>query len=126
MIHVIPDLPSNIVGFKATGNIHSDDFSKTIFPAVKELVNNTGELNYLLVLDTSLSNFSVGSWLQDAMLGLKHFFKWHRAAIVSDSESIRKFTDLFGKVMPGEFKGFSHDQLEEAIGWTAGLRRQSS
>jgi hypothetical protein len=120
MIHYLSDLPANVAGFRAEGHITKDDFAKVVMPKVQELVDTYDELNYLLVLDTPLSNFSFGSWLQDAILGAKHFLKWNRAAIVSNKENIRAFTDMFGKIMPGEFRGFEHSQLQEAINWTSG------
>ena len=91
-------------------------------PAVQELVNRTGKINYLLVLETPLKNFSAGAWLKDAVMGIKHLLKWNRAAIVTDTESIRTFTDLFGIVIPGEFRGFEHNDLKAAIDWTAEKR----
>lgn len=38
-------------------------------------------------------------------------------AIVSESEGINKFTDVFSYIAPGEAKGFTHEQLEEAKEW---------
>ncbi len=120
MIHVIENLPSNMVGFKATGEVTEKDFTDTVMPKVKELIAKTDKLNYLLVLDTSISNFTLGAWFKDAIMGIKHITKWNRAAIVTDVESIRVFTDIFSVLIPGEFKGFEHKELQEAIDWTAG------
>jgi hypothetical protein len=120
MITLLNDLPSNMVGFKASGKVTREDFQNTVMPAVDALVRKTGELNYLLLLDTSLSDFSIGAWMQDLVLGAKHLLQWNRVAIVSDVKSIRSFTNLYSHVIPGEFKGFSHEQLDEAVAWTAG------
>jgi len=40
-------LPSNILGFKAAGEIIETDFSQTVMPKVKELIEKTDKLNYL-------------------------------------------------------------------------------
>ena len=53
------------------------------------------------------------------MMGIKHLTKWNRAAIVSDVEGIRNFTNFFSYLMPGEFKGFEHKDLQQAIDWVA-------
>ncbi len=119
MIQIIEDLPSNIVGFKAIGEITEKDFSEIVMPKVKALVDTTDKLNYLLVLETSLSNFTIGAWMKDAMMGIKHITKWNRAAIVSDVEAIRNFTNFFSYLMPGEFKGFEHRDLQLAIDWVS-------
>jgi len=108
-----------MVGFKATGKVTKDDFDNVVIPAVDKSVAANGVLNYLLVLDTEVSNFEGGAWLKDVFLGIKNLTKWNRAAIVSDSTGVKIFTEVFSVVTPGEFKGFKMDQLEEAIGWVS-------
>lgn len=119
MITELENLPANMVGFRATDTITEEDFTNTVMPAVKAIIEKTGHLNYLLVLDTSIKNFTIGAWLKDALMGIKHLTKWKRAAIVSDLDAIRTFTDAFSIVMPGEFKGFRHSELDEAIEWVS-------
>lgn len=120
MIHTIEELPENVAGFRATGEVTESDFTNTVMPRVKALVDTTGTLNYLLVLDTSIKNFSAGAWFKDAIMGIRHLSKWNRAAIVTDVEGIRTFTRIFSVLMPGEFKGFEHKDLQDAIDWVSG------
>jgi hypothetical protein len=119
MIQHLEYLPNNVVGFKAVGAITEKDFTEIVMPKVKELIEKTDKLNYLLVLETSLKNFTIGAWMKDAIMGIKHITKWNRAAIVSDVEAIRNFTDFFSYLMPGEFKGFKHTELQQAIDWVS-------
>lgn len=119
MIYAIENLPANMVGFKATGNITENDFSKIVIPTVKVLIDKTDKLNYLLVLDTSIKNFSKEAWFENAMMGMKNLTKWNRAAIVSDVTAIKVFTNIFSVLMPGEFKVFEHSQLQNAIDWVS-------
>lgn len=109
-----------MVGFRASKEVTKDDFDKVVLPAVAELIQRTDELNYMLVLDTPLKNFTLGAWIKDALLGLNNLNKWNRVAIVSDSESLNSFTSIFSKVMPGEFKGYAPEQMDEAIEWVSG------
>ncbi len=122
MIHYLDELPENIAGFRATGEVTEVDFINTVMPKVKELVDKTGQLNYLLVLETSIKNFTLGAWIKDALMGIKHLTKWNRAAIVTDVEAIRTFTDIFSIFLPGEFRGFEHSELQEAIDWVSEKR----
>ena len=101
MIHFLENLPSNIVGFKATGEITEADFTDTVLPKVKALIDKTDKLNYLLLLETSVKNFTIGAWMKDVMMGIKNLTKWNRVAIVSDEEAIRNFTNFFSYLMPG-------------------------
>ncbi len=118
MITEIHGLPENMVGFRAEGEIIKEDFDPVI-DRVSQFVDKTGKLNYLLFLDTSPSDFTMGAWLNDALLGIRNIAKWNRAAIVTDSESVIKFTDAFSKIMPGEFRGYSKDEYDAAIKWTS-------
>ena len=118
MIQKISNVPDNMVAFRASGEVTKEDF-ENVFPEVEALVERTGKLNYLLELETSPAEFTMGAWLQDALLGIRNITKWNRAAIVSDSEGVRNFTDAFSKVMPGEFRGFPVSELDHAIDWVS-------
>ncbi len=117
MIHQLNDVPNTMVGFKATHDVTKEDFDRVVLPAVAELVERTDQLNYLLVIDTPLKNFTIGAWLKDAMLGLNNLNKWNRVAIVSESESIKNITEVFSVVVAGEFRCYTHPELDEAIQW---------
>jgi hypothetical protein len=119
MITQIEHLPANMVGFRASGTVTEVDFLETVIPKVKQLISTTNKLNYMLILDTSVKNFTPGAWLQDALMGIKHLTKWNRAAIVSDVSAIRIFTEIFSVLIPGEFKGFEHKEEQLAIDWVA-------
>lgn len=118
MITQIQDLPSNMVGFRASGEVTKADF-EPVLKQVEQFVEENDKLNYMLVLDTSPKAFTAGAWLQDGLMGIKHITKWNRAAIVTDSEEVITFTDAFSKLMPGEFRGFRKEQLQDAINWTS-------
>jgi hypothetical protein len=70
-----------------------------------------------LVLDTSVGNFTLGSWLQDFKAGIKNFTKWKKIAVVTDQQGVEKFTDVFSIAVPGNSKGFKMSELEEAKTW---------
>ncbi|RRJ89483.1 SpoIIAA family protein [Flavobacterium macacae] len=118
MIEQIKNLPDNMVGFRASGEVVKDDFN-VVHKKVEQLVDKTGKLNYMLYLENSPANFSLGAWWEDALLGVKNITKWNRASIISDSETVDKFTAFFSKIMPGEFKVFQKNDLERAIDWTS-------
>ena len=118
MITQIPDVPNNMVGFRADGEVTKEDF-EMVKEQVAQLVEKTGKLNYLLFLDNSPKDFTLGAWLQDALLGISNLTKWNRAAIISDSEAVIKFTDVFSKLMPGEFRGYAKTEYDKAVNWVS-------
>ena len=119
MIEVIQGLPPNVAAFNATGKITADDYKKTINPLVKKVEKEFGKINYLLVLDTSLQNYSLGAWIKDLLLGLKYFPKWNKLGIVSRKKNIKKFTDFFGRFLPSVTTGFMMEDEGIAKRWIA-------
>jgi hypothetical protein len=104
---------------KATGEVTTQDYNAVVMPAVDSLASSADKNNYLLYLDTDLSNFSAGVWAKDAILGLKHLFKWNKVAVVSDNRGVEKFTDIFSYAVPGEYKGFSTSEYDQAVQWVS-------
>ncbi len=119
MIKKITDLPDNIAGFVASGEISYADFENTVFPYVRNTVEKTGELNYVMILDLSFKNFSLRASFQNLWLVVKYLSKWNRGAIISNSKLIKDFADISNILSPGEFKGFYHKDLFMAIDWVS-------
>lgn len=117
MIQLLPDAPANVAAFTAQAEVTAADFTSVILPHCEKKVEHFGELNYLLQLKDDVPGFTAGAWVQDMLLGLKHITKWNRCAIVTDKEAIHSITDVFSKLVPGEFRGFRHEQLKEALDW---------
>lgn len=111
------DSPANVAAFRAIGEVTKKDYDEVVVPAVEVLVAKSDELNFLLVLDTELGNFTAGAWFEDAMIGIKNLGKWNRAAIVTDSDKIIAFTNAFSYIAPGEYKGFKKEELDVAMLW---------
>lgn len=123
MITQITGLPETMVGFRADGEVTKEDF-EMVQAQVAALVEKQGRLNYMLVLDNSPKDFTLGAWLQDALLGIKNITKWNRAAIVTDIEGVITFTDAFSKVMPGEFRGYRKNEYDAAVSWVSGTTQE--
>ena len=119
MIGILPGIPPNVAGFRASGEVTHEDYENVVFPEIRRHVEAFGHLNFVFYVDTSLKNFSAGAWLRDIWMGIKGFARWHRVAIISDVERIRRFTDAISHLLPGEYRGFTTDDLEEAIRWAS-------
>ncbi|MEO5978928.1 MAG: STAS/SEC14 domain-containing protein [Chryseolinea sp.] len=117
MIELIQNMPPDVAGFRATGKVTKDDYDKVVFPEVEQLVKRTGHLNYLMIIDTDFENFTLGAWWKDTILSLMKPGKRQRTAIITPSNGANKFTDNWGKVVAGEFKGFLPDEEKEALAW---------
>ena len=119
MLSEIPNLPDYVFGVRATGEVTADDLKNTLLPGLEALTNKYSEIYYILVLETKVENFTAGAWYQDMVAGLKHLTAWKKMAIVSDQKAVENFTDAFSYVTPGEAKGFSLAEIDEAITWVS-------
>ena len=113
------DLPPHVVGIRATGAVTKQDFDEVLKPALDALVKRTGKINYLLLLETTVSNFTIGAWMDDLVIGVKHFTHWNRIAVVTNEKLVEKFSDAFGLIVPGESKGFTLAELATAKEWVS-------
>ena len=121
MIEVIHGLPAYVTAFRATGRVTGDDYLTIINPLVKSVVTVFGEVNYMLVLNTSLKNYTAGAWIEDALLGIRYITKWRKLAIVTEKNEIKKFTDIFGKLIPPQTRGFKMEELGIARQWISDI-----
>jgi len=119
MITILEETPENVIAFRAAGEVDADDFKQTLVPTVEQHMKGREDLNYLLKIDTDLKDFTIGSWLYNTLLGIQQLTKWRKAAIICDVTTVKVFTDIFSKVMPGEYKVFQHDQYQEALQWVS-------
>jgi|ERR671912_1876466 hypothetical protein len=120
MLTIMTDLPPHVVGIRATGAVTRQDFDEVLKPALEALHKRTGKINYLLLLETTVSNFTIGAWIDDIVMGLKHFTHWNRIAVVTNEKLVEKFSDAFTFIVPGQSKGFNLSELVKAKEWVSG------
>ena len=124
MLQFINDLEPHVVGIHAIGEVTKADIETVLMPRIDELVQRQGEINYLLVLETDVQNFTAGAWWGDLKVGLKNFTKWNRIAVVCDQKGVEWFSDAFRFFIPGKSKGFALAQLDEAVKWVSEKEEQ--
>jgi hypothetical protein len=118
MIEPLADLPDRVIGFQAHGEIHADDYTKVLLPAINEVLGRDEPLRVVLVFKT-FDGLSGGAFWQDLKMGMTHFTDWKRIALVTDVEWMVHLTHLFGWMTPGELKHFPLDQRDAAVEWAA-------
>jgi hypothetical protein len=117
MIELIRDLPGEAIGFRAFGQVTKRDYEDVVEPAIKSMVERKGKINFLLVLDTDIKNYTIGADYKDIMMGLKFFTKWNKIAVVTDQDVVKNFIVGINYPLPGETKSFSMAAIEEAKKW---------
>jgi hypothetical protein len=119
MLQFIKDLPSHVAGVHATGEVRDEDFERVLVPLLDERINSYGRINFLLILDTNVSNFTAGALWKDLKLVLKHYRQWKKIAIVTDQKEVELFIDVFRFIIPGKSRFFPFNKLDEAVRWVS-------
>jgi hypothetical protein len=119
MIQVI-NAPDNVAAFRAMGVVTKKDCQSVVIPSVKKLEAQLKEVNFLLVVDPEIENFTTSKWMEDILLDLKKIGKWNRAAVVCDFDNIISFSNSFNYIIPGEFRGFKTAEFNQALNWVEG------
>src|SRR4051794_11417736 len=118
MLDAITDLPAGVIGFKANGKLHSDDYKDVLIPAIEAGIASGEKLRVLLVFP-AFEGLSSGAMWQDLKMGVEHLSKWKKIALVTDVEWMVHATKLFGWMTPGEMKDFPLAEQDKAIEWLA-------
>lgn len=117
MVEPIPNLPDNVLGFKAIGRVTSEDYETVLIPAVETKLAENEKVRLLYYLGEDFEGFEAGAMWDDAKVGMRHFTAWERIAMVTDIEWIRVSLKIFGFVMPGQVRVFNNEELPSAIQW---------
>jgi SpoIIAA-like len=119
MLERINDLPDSVLGIRATGKVTADDYRNVLEPAVETALQSGRKLRFLYVLGEDVTGFSPGAAWQDSKVGLEHYTRWEKVAVVSDKEWLRHSVDIFGYLIPGQIKAFTSAGEAEARAWVS-------
>lgn len=119
MLKIMNNLPGNVLGIEAEGEVTGADYERVLIPAVEEKLKSNKKIRFLYYLGTGFTGFSLNAMVDDAGLGIKDFSAWERLAMVSDHQMINIFVKFFGYLLPVEVRVFSNAQLDEAKKWIA-------
>jgi hypothetical protein len=117
MLEKIPDLPNTVLGFKASGELTSDDYRNVLVPAVQAALRDYEKLRLLYVLGDEVTGFSAGAAWQDTKIGMAHITKWEKIAVVTDKEWLRHSVNIFGYLIPGEIKAYTTAEEGDGRAW---------
>lgn len=120
MIEPLPDLPSNVLGFRAVGTVEASDYRTVLDPAVDAAIAKGQKVNLVYVLGEEFGKYSVSALWQDFLLEGKPEHSWGRVALVTDHRIIGEIVQGLGFLMPAEFRLFKLPDLPSAIEWAGG------
>lgn len=119
MLTLIENLPENVLGVVADGQVTGDEYENILMPAMEGKFLHVDKLSILFWLKPGFTGFTLPAVLDDAKIGLKYISKWAKVAVVSDHHLINGYTKLMSHLVPAEVKVFGDDELSKAKTWVA-------
>lgn len=117
MIELIQGLPPGTLGFRAHGQVTTDDYERIVIPDVEAAFALNRKLRLLYVTAEDFVGFDPGAMWNDAKLGARHMTGWDRVALVTDVPWLRMAAGAMGFMVPGEFRLFATAELAAAKRW---------
>ena len=117
MIELISDLPDNVVGIVASGQVSASDYEAVFVPTVESRLKRLDKLRLLYRLGPEFKGFTAGAMWDDLKLGAAHWKAWERVAVVTDVEWIANLTRVFSFAMPCPVRIFPNSASAQATDW---------
>jgi hypothetical protein len=117
MIEIIEAFPDNVVGLVAKGQVTRKDYEEILIPRVEAALKRHDKVRLYYELGSQYSGIDPGAAWEDLKVGVEHFTRWERAAIVTDVDWIRHMVNVFRFLMPGQMRVFATAKKSEARDW---------
>ena len=117
MLKQINDLPENILGFEARGEVTGADYESVLIPALENMLARRKNIRFLYYLGSEFTGFDAKAMWEDAKVGLQHLSAWERVAVVTDVGWVRTAVKAFGFFMHGQVRLFANSEISEARRW---------
>ena len=117
MLDVMTDLPRNVVAFRASGEVTTEDYKDVVIPEIEDRLRDQDKLHLLYYTEPDFEGFSPGAMWQDSKLGFRHRQHWDKVAVVTDRQWLSNATRLLRFTIPGEVRVFAQHELPTALQW---------
>ena len=113
MIELVGGLPKNVVGISVRGRLTVQDCRDVLMPAMRKSLKYHDKIRLYYELG---SRFPGAAW-EDLDLGLEHFSRCERVAIVTDTGWVRHTVKAVRFLIPSEIRVFSTIEAAEGRAW---------
>ena len=117
MIEPLKGFPANIVAFACRGHVTKSDYETVLIPTVEKAVLQHEKLRVYYEIGPDFTGIDAGAVWDDMKIGIQHWRRWERVAIVTDVAWIKNTVWVFGFLIPAEMKVFSTDEAAQARSW---------
>ncbi|WP_207420108.1 STAS/SEC14 domain-containing protein [Desertivirga brevis] len=120
MVELLMDFPDHVAAYRAVGSVSKEEYESIVMSRVNEVAEKYGKLNFIVLLETDMDNYSIGAFLEYLKISFQHFSKWKRMAIVSDEKWLRTAYETLSLLVPGVIKSYPLSEFDKAKEWVSG------
>jgi hypothetical protein len=120
MVELLTGLPPHVAAYKATGAISKEEYEEVVMARVDNVATEYGKINFLVLLETGMENYSIGAFIDYIKVSFEHFTKWNRMAIVTDQQWVRQAYDGLSHIVHGEIRTYELKDFDIAKEWVSG------
>lgn len=117
MVELMTDFPDHVVAYRATGKVTKTEYEKIVVSRVNEVADRYGTINFIVLLETGMDDYSLAAFIDYLKISFKHFRKWNRMAIVSDQRWLREAYRALSPLVHGEINCYRVADFEQAKRW---------
>ena len=72
MIEMLSDLPDNVLGVEAKGEVTGGDYEQVLVPEIEERLARHDKIRLVYVLGEEFDGYSAGAMWDDTKVGMEH------------------------------------------------------
>jgi len=122
MIETLKKFPDNVVAVACHGHVTKQDYATVLVPAVEKALQAHHKVRLYYETAADFAGLEPGAVWADIKVGMDHFLRWERVAVVTDVEWITHTMKFFSFLMPGELRMFPTAEAPAARRWIAASR----
>ena len=119
MIEILENFPDKVVAVACHGHVTKQDYAAVLVPAVAKALGAHDKVRLYYETAADFAGLEPGAVWEDFKVGMEHFLRWERVAVVTDVEWIRHTMRFFSFLVPGELRTYPTAEAAPARKWIA-------
>lgn len=119
MVELLADFPLHVAAYRASGEVHKEEYERVVMQRVDEVAAQYGKINFLVRLETGMEEYSLAAFINYLKVSFEHITQWNRMAIVSDQKWVRMAYDALSPLVPGKINSYKLQEYEAAKQWVS-------
>jgi hypothetical protein len=120
MVELVENVDGGVATFRITGTVQASDYHDVIEPALDAAIEADEDGLLRIIFDLGgpdVPGYTGGALLEDARTGFRHWNRFHRLAVLSDSGTLERLAPVASALVPGAVKVFAADEHDAATEW---------